>query len=79
VLNIFSYEFTSYSGLIIALHKGTAAHKHWILENGRIVRRTFYSKSFLSSLNGRGSWYNTFKEKRLTRNKIIKFAALTAA
>jgi len=42
VLKIFSYAFTSYSGLIIALHKCTAAHKYWILENWRIAWRTFY-------------------------------------
>jgi len=29
---VFSYVFTSYSGLFIALHKCTAAHKYWILE-----------------------------------------------
>jgi len=36
----------------------------------------FTSKSFLSSLNGLGSWRNPFEEKRLTRNERIKFAAL---
>jgi len=42
VNNIF-YSFTSYLGLIIALHKCTyAAHKYLIFENWRIARRTFY-------------------------------------
>jgi len=42
VLKIFSYAFTSCLELIIALHKCTAGHKYWILENWRIARRTFY-------------------------------------
>jgi len=42
VLKIFFYAFTSYSRLIIALHKYTVSHKYWILENWRIARRKFY-------------------------------------
>jgi len=41
VLKTLSYAFTSCSGHIISLHKCTAAHKYWILENWRITRRTF--------------------------------------
>jgi len=80
VLKIFSCTFiTSYSGLITALHKCTAAHRYWNLENWCIARRTFLrftSKSFLSFLNGRGPWRNLFEEKRRTRNERIKIAAL---
>jgi len=45
-----AHAFTSYSGLFMAPHKCTAAHKYWILENWRITRRNFTSKSFLSFL-----------------------------
>jgi len=76
LFKIFSYAFTTYSGLNIALHKRTAAHKYWILENWRIARRTFLSKSFLSFLNDCGPWRNAFEEKWLTRNEIITVAAL---
>jgi len=42
LLTIFLYAFTSYSGLTIALQKGTAAHKYRIFENWRIAWRIFY-------------------------------------
>jgi len=63
-------------GLIIALHKGTAAQSIRILKIGALHDVSFSSKSFPSFLNGRGPWRNLLEEKRLTKNERIKFAAL---
>jgi len=58
VLKIFSYAFTSYLGLIIALTKRTADHKYWILKIDVLHDVRFTSKSFLLFLNGRGPQRN---------------------
>jgi len=77
VLKVFSYAFTSYSGLIVALHKCTGAHKYWILVDWHIARLLrITSKSFQLFLNGRRPWCNPLEDKPLTRNERIKFAAL---
>jgi len=74
LLKIFSYAFTRYSGLIVALHKGTAAYKSiGFLKIGALHDVSFTSKSSLSFLNGCGA---IWREIRLKRNDWRKMKKL---
>jgi len=67
VLKIFSCALTSYSGLIIALHKWTEQPTSIeFLKIDALQDLLFTSKSLLSFLNGRGPqsiWRETTDEK----------------
>jgi len=78
VLIIFSYAFTSYRELLLHCTSAlqSTRNKFLKIDASQDYLLRFTSKSFLSFLNGRGSWRNPVEEKRLMRNERITFAAL---